>query len=212
MPQSQQHGFIFENNIREEVFGLPKEKNNTDTHDIPKQKNKYNEDENCSIKTTGSLTIYCGDISRFYNYNFKEKNTIIVVKYEQTDKEKIIKNIYEIDYNAECHTLLFGNLPKEVIENYVENVKGIPKSIKGEEAKKIFNYIEANKKLKKEYNYEITINPKVDSKQSRVQCSITNFETKLKDFIKYKSCSDTPNLLRGKEVVPKIDSDSRKRN
>ena len=147
--QSQKHGFTFENSTREQIFDLPNEKNNTDKHDIPKHKNKYNKNENCSIKTTGSETICCSDILRFYDYDFNENNTIIVIKYKQTETEKIVQSIYEIDYNIECHKLLFGNLPREVIEKYVENVKSIPKHIKGDEAKKIFNYIDEKKELKK---------------------------------------------------------------
>ena len=185
--QSQNHGFIFENSVRQIIFDLPVETNNTDKHDIPKQKNKYDNNENCSIKTTNSLTIYCGDILRFLNYNFLEKNTIIIIKYKQTDTEKIVKTIYEINYNKECYNLLLGNLPIKIIEDYVKNVKSIPKHIKGEEAKQIFNYLEEKKKLKKQYTNILQINPKVDSSQSRVQCSIQNFENDLKDFIKYKS-------------------------
>ena len=124
--QSQKHGFSWENDIRSGVFDLPQEKNNTDKHDIPKSKNKYNENENCSIKTTGSKTICCSDILSFYNYDFTEQNTIIVVLYEQTKTHKVVKNIYEINYNAECHKLLFGDLPKEVIQDYVTKVKSIP--------------------------------------------------------------------------------------
>ena len=210
--QSQKHGFTFENSTRETIFDLPVEKNNTDKHDIPKEKNKYNKNENCSIKTTGSKTICCSDILRFYNYNFSEQNTIIVIKYKQTQTEKIVENIYEIDYNRECHKLLFGNLPKEIIQKYVENVKSIPRHIKGDEAKKIFNYLDEKKELKKKYTNIIQINPKVDSSQSRVQCSIPNFEENLKKFIKYKSTIDKPNLLRGKQIINKIESNKRTRN
>lgn len=209
--QSQNHGFKFENSVREKVFDLQGEMNNTETHDIPKHKNNYDENENCSIKTTGSGTICCGDLLRFYNYNFQERNTIIVIKYKQTHTEKVIENIYEIDYNAECHKLLFGNLPLEVIKQYVECVKAIPSNIKGKEAKKIFDYLVEKKKIKTEYTNIIQINPKVDGSQSRVQCAITNFEINLKDFIKYKSCPNTPNLLRGKDIVAKITSGKRQR-
>ena len=210
--QSQKHGFTFENSTREQIFDLPNEKNNTDKHDIPKHKNKYNKNENCSIKTTGSETICCSDILRFYDYDFNENNTIIVIKYKQTETEKIVQSIYEIDYNIECHKVLFGNLPKEVIEKYVENVKSIPRHIKGDEAKKIFNYLEEKKELKKKYTNIIQINPKVDSSQSRVQCSIPNFEETLKDFIKYKSTSDKSNFIRGKQIIHKIESNKRTRH
>ena len=210
--QSQKHGFTFENSIREDVFDLQRETNNTEKYDIPKEKNKYNKNENCSIKTTGSNTICCGDILRFYNYDFTKKNTIIVIKYVQTNTEKIVKFMYEIDYNKECHKLLFGNLPKNIIENYVKYVKSIPTKIKGDEAKKIYNYLVEKKKLKIQYNNIIQINPKVDSKQSRVQCSIPNFEKNLKDFISYKSNPTTPNFLRGKYILKNIESKKRQRN
>jgi hypothetical protein len=210
--QSQKHGFTFENSVREQVFEIPSETNNTDRHDIPKHKNHFDENENCSIKTTGSMTICCGDILRFYDYDFNEKNTIIVIVYKQTALEKIIKCIYEINYNAECHKFLFGDLPKEVIQDYVKKVKAIPRKTKDEQAKDIFDYLDEKNKIKKEYPHIIQINPKVNSSNRRVQCSIPNFEKTLSDFITYKSSPDTPNLLRGKEITPKILSTRRKRN
>jgi hypothetical protein len=209
--QSQKHGFVFENDIRKSVFNLPEQSNDTNIHDIPSNQNKLNSNENCSIKTTGSQTICCGDIIRFYNYNFDEKHTIIVILYYQTETHKIIKNIYEIDYNKKCHELLFGNLPKEEIYKYVEGVKSIPKIIKGQEAKKIYNYLIEKKKLKKIYNNIIQINPKVDSSQSRVQCSIPNFEKNLKEFITYKSSIQKPNFIRDKEIILSIESRRRSR-
>ena len=209
--QSQKHGFTFENEIRA-VFHLPTEANNQNTHDIPKDQNIYNSNENCSIKTSGSQTICCGDILRFYNYNFTtEQNTIIVILYKQTNTHKTVKNIYEINYNKECHTKLFGNLPEEEIQKYVEGVKSIPRNIKGQEAKNIFNYLVEKKKLKNKYNNIIQINPKVDSSQSRVQCSIPNFEKNLEEFIIYKSSPDSPNTIRGGKIIQSIESCKRKR-
>jgi hypothetical protein len=201
MPQSQKHGFTFENEIRA-VFHLPTEANNRNTHDIPKDQNIYNSNENCSIKTSGSQTICCGDILRFYNYNFTtEQNTLIVILYKQTNTHKTVQNIYEINYNKECHTKLFGNLPEEEIQQYVDGVKSIPRNIKGQEAKNIFNYLVEKNKLKKKYNNIIQINPKVDSSQSRVQCSIPNFEKNLEEFIIYKSSPDSPNTVRGGNII-----------
>jgi hypothetical protein len=212
--QSQKHGFQYENIIRHKVFKMPAESNNTETHDIPADMNILDKNENCSIKTTGSQTIFCSDISRFYGYSFNEdvKNTIIVIKYNQSETEKIIETIYEIDYNKECHNVLFGNLPKPVIDGYVKQVKSIPRKVGGQEAKAIFDYIVEKKSLKKNYNFEIQINPKVDSNQSRVQCSIPNFETLLKNFIIYKSDPSKPNLLRECLIDDRIQSSKRQRN
>lgn len=212
MSQSQKHGFTFENDVRYSVFGLQTEQNNTDIHDVPKDRNKYNNNENCSIKTTGSSTIYCGDILRFYNYDFTEQNTILVIEYVQINTYKIVKRIYEINYNTECHKRLFGDLPKEIIEDYVKNVKSIPTKTKGKEAKDIFDYLVEKKKIKKHYPHIIQINPKVDSSQSRVQCSIPKFSQTLKEFITYKSSPDTPNILRGQEIIAIIESNKRTRN
>ena len=59
-------------------LNMEKKMNNITT----KEENKFNSNENISIKCTKSNNIDCGDIIRFYNYNFVENNTIIVVKYE----------------------------------------------------------------------------------------------------------------------------------
>ena len=79
--QSQKHGFTIENEIRKHVFGLEEEKNNTDKHDIPSHKNRFDHKENISIKTSSSLRVCCGDIMRFMNYDFSERHTLIVVQY-----------------------------------------------------------------------------------------------------------------------------------
>ena len=76
--QSQSHGFIWENSIKT-IFNLPSEINNTSKYDIPCEINIFNPNENISIKTTGGTSIDCGDILRFYNYDFDKENTIIVI-------------------------------------------------------------------------------------------------------------------------------------
>ena len=210
--QSQKYGFRMENIVKDAVFGLPYEKNNTDKHDVPKEKNRFDGNENGSIKTILSFIIYCGDLLRFHDYDFNEKNTIIVLKYKQIANKKVIQNIYEIDYNEQCHKLLFGDLPRAILEDYVKKVKSIPIHTSGKEAKKIFNYLEVRDELKKKYNYKIQINPKVDSKQTRVQCSIPNFEKILKQFITYKSSDEFPNRLRGVDLVSSITSGRRARH
>ena len=209
--QSQKHGFVFENEIREKVFNLCHHSNDTNVHDIPCDQNTMNPNENISIKATGSNTIFCGDILRFFDYDFSKINTIICIRYSQMKDFKIIKNIYEINYNQDCHDMLYGNMPREIIENYVIGVKSIPRNVKGEEAKNIFNYLDEKKRIQSQYSCKIQINPKVDSSQSRVQCSITNFETTLEKFIIYKSDRLYPNRIRGKDICLSIPSGRRER-
>ena len=94
--QSQKHGFDFENEIRTKVFDLKPETNNTDIHDIPHEQNKFDKNENISIKTTkNSKGVECGDILRFFDYDFNFKNTIIVGKWKQLNQ--YTKKIYETD-------------------------------------------------------------------------------------------------------------------
>jgi hypothetical protein len=201
--QSQAHGFTWEGDIRVKVFSLTSNKNDTNKYDV------VTENENCSIKTTGCDNICLGDILRFYSYDFSKKNTIIVVKYEQVGDYKTIKRIYEIDYNKKCHEMLFGNLPLSEIEEYNKMVKTIPVKVKGEDATSIFDYLNKKRELVHKYDFKICINPKIDSSQSRVQCSV-NLDV-LTEFITYKSNDETPNLIRGKEIEKQIYSHRRKR-
>ena len=210
--QSQSHGFIFENEIRKKVFELQEESNDTNIHDIPCSKNKFDFNENISIKTTGSSTICCGDVLRFYQYDFNHKNTIICIQYEQIEDSKQIKHIFEINYNRECHRKLFGNITKTEIEQYVNSVKSIPQNIPREDIIKTFDYKTEKNTLMNNKNMNIQINPKIDSKnQRRVQCSISNFERTLEKFITYKSAIETPNVIRGKYITSTIDSSTRVR-
>ena len=87
--QSQSAGFKFENEVKEKVFGLNPETNNTDIHDIDHTRNIFDPNENISIKSTKSNTICCSDIMRFFSYDFEKKNTIIVIKYKQEGIHKI---------------------------------------------------------------------------------------------------------------------------
>ena len=93
----------------------------------------------------------------------------------------------------------------------MNGVKSIPNNVGGNKALKIFNYKKEKEILKKKYNNIIQINPKVDSCQSRVQCSITNFVQNLDKFIKYKSEEEFPNKIRGCSITKEIFSTSRKR-
>ena len=125
LSQSQKHGYIVENEIRGRVFNVSSTPNQTGTHDITKEENKYNNQENVSIKTTVSKNIDCGDILRFYKYDFNEINTIIVVSLHQDNDFKNISNIYEINYDLELHRYLFGSITYEELKEYCNFIKHI---------------------------------------------------------------------------------------
>lgn len=209
---SQSAGFTFENLIRELVFDVPFDPNNTDKYDIPSEKNRFNPNENISIKSSGNGNIDCGDIIRFYNYNFDNTNTIIVVRYEQVDDFKTVKHIYQIDYNREMRDLLFGSIEEKELSEYVESIKKIPKGISGEEVRKSYDYLAKKIELQKTHKMKINISPKIDSKgQRRVQCSIPDFIKSVEMFIKYKSPHTHPSSIRQRSIPMKIQSKRRVR-
>ena len=189
MVASQSHGFIWESEICHNTFKLPSNyKPHTNVHDVPHKDNIFNPNENISLKTTGSHTLYCGDIQRFFTYDFDYLNTIIVVKYVQSDDSysKDVQHIYEIDYTKSMHRKLFGSIDAFTLNTYVQKIKDIPKGKCSTLIKR--DYISQKNYMQDYYNMKIVINPKVDSYgQRRVQCSIPNFTSVLKDHIRYSS-------------------------
>jgi hypothetical protein len=113
--QSQAHGLFWNSEIREKVFCLPACKNDTTKYDICCDKNKFNSCENVSIKTSGNNNINCGDILRFYNGDFINKYTIILIRYKQTTTTKSIQEIIEINYTDELRNYLFGSITTDIL-------------------------------------------------------------------------------------------------
>lgn len=209
--QSQKHGFLFECMITTIVFCLDYEENRTDKYDIPCEKNKFDSNENVSIKTFKNNNLDCADILRFFNYDFDKKNTIILIKYKQCGNKKIIEKIIEVDYNKKMHEKLFGDITQKKLEKYINYIKSIPR---GKVPSDISNEYKKEKiRLQLEYNMYINISPKVDSKnQRRVQCSIPkifDFLEKNREFIISES-NDC--VIRGKEIPREIVSNPRVRN
>jgi len=203
--QSQGHGFVWENDIREKVFNLKKNKNDTNVHDISSE--ELGTTENISIKATSCDTVYCGDIIRYvFGYDFRQTHTMMIVKYRQNGDTKTITCVYEIDYTKEMNTYLFNNIKKEQLEEYIKIIKKEGRN---------FDYKKEARRLEKDNEIKATIHPKVDSgKQRRVQTSfkISHIERDLPHCIKYKSPSDKPNLVRNKEITLSIKSIVRARN
>lgn len=124
LTQSQSHGFVIENLIRELVFLLPGVKNDTSKYDIAAKDNKFDGKENISIKVTGTDTIDCGDIMRVFT---SESMTMIVFFYSQANQyTKQINRVVEVNFNSDFHSILFGSVTKKQISSYVEMVKAIP--------------------------------------------------------------------------------------
>jgi hypothetical protein len=209
--QSQAHGLFWDSEIREKVFDLEACKNDTKKYDICCNENKFNASENISIKTSSNNNIDCGDILRFFNGDFTNKYTIILLRYKQIDDTKQIKEVIELDYNIEFKNYLFGNITEDILTQYVNYIKAIPHGPVSEDIKN--NYKTLKNKFQKEYNMNINISPKVDSKnQRRVQCSIPKLDNILL-LMPQLIISRTSNaIIRGISITSQIISSARKRN
>jgi len=210
--QSQSHGLFWDNEIREKVFEIPSCKNDTKKYDIDSKDNKFDPIENISIKTSCNNNIDCGDIIRFFNEDFQNKYTIILIRYNQlTQDTKKIKEIIELEYNLELKNYLFGTIDLETLSKYVQIIKSIPHGIVSNEIKN--NYKNVKKQMQKNYNMNINISPKVDSKsQRRVQCSIPKIDNILELFPN-NILSRTKNaFIREVEISSEIKSKARKRS
>jgi hypothetical protein len=118
------------------VFGLGQCINDTKKYDIEAEENKFDPEENVSIKTSSNNNIDCSDILRFFNGDFSKKYTIILIRYEQKSDTKCVKEIIEIAYTSVLRDHLFGTISGEVLQQYVDFVKAIPSGPVAEEIKK----------------------------------------------------------------------------
>jgi len=209
--QSQSHGLFWDSDIRTAVFGLNQCINDTKKYDIEAEENKFDHEENVSIKTSSNNNIDCGDILRFFNGDFSKKYTIILIRYEQKSDTKCIKEIIEIAYTSWLRDHLFGTITLEVLQQYVDFVKAIPSGPVGEEIKKEYKF--KKNALQKDYNMAINISPKVDSKsQRRVQCSIPKVNELLAQFPEIIISRTTEPIVRQVPITKEIHSQPRVRN
>jgi hypothetical protein len=201
MSRSQEFGFHIENLVRTLVHKLPIKYNDVSVHDISKEENALDSTETQSIKTSCGKQIDCGDVLRLFDYDYKEKHTMIVFCYNQENSKRVIKRIFELNMNEEFKKILFGTRTREQIETLDKYVKSIPKN--GKTKIHSSTYKQMAKDLREKSNGWISYAPKVDSKsQRRLQCSIR----KLDEFIeKNKSIvlSDTNTCILRSIEFPK---------
>ena len=204
MPENQQHGFLWESEIKTKVFGLDDSDPYTAVHDVDRCRNTLNPNENVSIKTTGSDTLCMGDALRVFDYEAGVQHTCIAVRYDQHETEKRLNKVYELDLMQ--RQLLWGTITKEDIESLDSLVRSMPAG------NRVPDIDRAIKQKKKELNAKsgaIRFNPKIDSKnQRRLQCSIPKFAS-YPTLIK-SVCSDP--LVRGIAIAASILSGRRVRN
>ena len=171
MPESQLHGFAWEDEIKRSAFRMETSVNYTGAHDIPKEFNIFNANENISVKTTGSGTVCMGDALRLFRYSPDEKHTCILVRYKQEADRKVLTSTYELDLDN--RPLLWGSVTLEDVVELDALVRSMPS---GTRDATIDAEIRRKKKELNALSGMIRFNPKIDSKsQRRLQCSIPNF-------------------------------------
>jgi hypothetical protein len=203
MPESQNSGFVWEDDILTNVFQVTRG-GYTDLHDCPKERNRFDSTENISIKTTGSDTLYLSDALRVYDYDSTDKHTAIVVRYNQSGTNKKLSSVYEL--NLGNREILFGRVTRDEIVELVRLIRSVPAGVPDPILLKEIH------SMKKDLNSKsgvVQFNPKLDSKtQRRLQCSIPKFSTQ-KDLV--LSHSSDP-IVRGIPIREFLVSGRRVRN
>jgi hypothetical protein len=125
MPENQQHGFLFEDDIKKKVFNDPPPALYTAPHDVDRCYNPQNPNENISLKATGRPTVDMADALRVYGYEEGVEHTAIVVQYEQQDEKKVLTHVYELDLMQ--RELLYGRVTRQDIEELNDLVRSMPR-------------------------------------------------------------------------------------
>jgi hypothetical protein len=204
MPENQQHGFLWESEIKTKVFALVGSDQYTAIHDVDRSRNIFNSAENVSIKTTGSDTLCMGDAARVFGYEEGVEHTCIVVQYTQNIGRKDLIHVYELDLTA--RGTLWGQVTKEDVDSLNNLVRSMPPGARDSEIDRTIT------QKKNELNAKsgaIRFNPKLDSKtQRRLQCSIPGFKT----YASLIKTSTSNPIVRGIAITSSIYTGPRTRN
>ena len=184
MPEVQRHGFTWEKDLIQNVYGATLEELNairyTSKMDLPSSLNKK-DNVNLSIKCSCSSNAVCmADCLRIFDaVTSGQPYHMTVVHYNQDDERqtKRVKRITEVDLTNSGHCL-FGTLSRNQIEELDSCVKKVPqkRSPTPEEHATIYALRDKLQPQSKAIHLDI----KCNSQQSRLQCSFNHFE----DFLK----------------------------
>ena len=125
-----------------------------------------------SIKTTGSNSVNCGDILRRRD---ETDYNLVVGVYEQVGDNKVFHTEYTFYIRPEHEQKLWGSMSYDQLKEYDDFIKSIPYGQEKETKTKR----EFHKNRISDKDALFTINPKANSQQRRVQCTL-----KIKQMIK----------------------------
>lgn len=214
--ESQGHGKAWEIDIQGKVYGIknPKEKYKSNAkYDIPAEDNVLH-GKNVSIKASCGMSLCMSDIRRMLKSENMDVICIIWKQISPKIKEAIKTVVFDFDEFKKtliedlrkCNYTLEGFLKD--IDDYDNYVKDLPKDYYPKSQKipqKQREHLIKKAELCKHLNY-FQVNPKIDSKQQRVQCSINLNKININKQI------FEGGILFDKEYTKKIASTSRIRH
>ena len=143
-----------------------------------------------SIKTTGSNSVNCGDLLR---RRLETDYNLVVGVYEQCGENKVFHTEYTFYIRPEHEQKLWGSMSYDQLKEYDDFIKSIPYgaelATKAERA--------SRKKSISDKDALFTINPKANTQQRRVQCTL-----KIKQMIK-AGIPHTARAIREEVYSPK---------
>ena len=190
----QAHGNYYEDLKTKQITGLDKksydalkENGYTSGMDIMKgllSVSDYN------IKTTGSNSVNCGDLLR---RRLETDYNLVVGCYSQVGDNKVFHTEYTFYIRPEHEQKLWGSMSYDQLKEYDDFIKSIPYgaelATKAERA--------SRKKSISDKDALFTINPKANTQQRRVQCTL-----KIKQMIK-AGIPHTARTIREEVYSPK---------
>ena len=206
---SQKHGFTWETDILKNVYQMNATQKYTSEFDCPASCNNL-DGVNLSIKTTGSNSVSMGDILRIYNATHSnEPYHMTVIRYDQTTTTtKEVVEMVEVDLTASGR-VLFGDLTLSDIESIVDAVKEVPHKRRPTPEERARMYAVRDGLLTRSGCLSIAI--KCDSRQSRVQCSFSNFRNFLTNNSRRIISHSSSNEFRGGSITSTLNSTRRVR-
>lgn len=205
MPESQVHGFAWEDHIKKEVYKIQEKAMYTRKHDIDAHENTI---DNCavSIKTSGGMAVDMGDAQRIFEATGGEPFHMVVIQYDQTEGQKILQAVLEVDLTG-ARALLFGDLTWEEISEFHAHLKRIPAG-RVENKDYLIRSSELNKRSK-----DIQLRPKVDSKtQRRLQCSFPNIDFFCKNYPERLLYKNQEGVFKSVQLIKTLESGRRVRH
>jgi hypothetical protein len=214
MPESQAHGFAWENAIKAGSFRNTKSYPYTAVFDIPAADNPHDPTENISIKVYGSSadTLDLGDALRIFSYEAYPIITLVAVAWTQeTPTTKRLVSIKELAIGGPAaHAILFGSVTRADVEGLVALLRAVPPGPGHAEQRAA---VHTEKDRLNGLSGVLRFNPKMDSKsQRRLQCSLPRLSAAVAAHPALLLRSTEEPVLRGVAIPQTVESGARQRN